>query len=100
MPPATSSSPGVGGRIWKEASGRFPGSQRRRAGLGRALVERAERAMAAMGAKRIYIETSGRELYAPTRAFYRAVGYRKAAAVADFYGEGDAKVIYARTVPV
>jgi len=75
-------------------------SQRRRAGLGRALVERAERAMAAMGAKRIYIETSGRELYAPTRAFYRAVGYRKAAAVADFYGEGDAKVIYARIVPV
>jgi len=74
--------------------------RRRRSGLGRALVERADRAMAAMGAKRIYIETSGRELYEPTRAFYRAVGYRKAATIADFYGDGDAKVIYERTLAV
>src|SRR3546814_6347953 len=40
-------------------------------GLGRLILERAERAAAATGAVRLYVDTSTNELYAPTRAFYR-----------------------------
>jgi hypothetical protein len=44
----------------------------------------------------MYIDTSGREQYAPTRAFYERMGYHQAACLADFYAPGDARVIFAR----
>lgn len=69
---------------------------RQRAGFGRELLRRAEQRMVAAGATRVYAETAGREQYGPTRAFYRRCGYRKAAELADFYAEGDAKIIFAR----
>lgn len=67
-------------------------------GLGKALIEATERAAAALGGSRIYIETSGRPLYDPTRAFYLARGYAKEAELADFYGPGDSKVIYVKVL--
>lgn len=65
-------------------------------GLGRKLIREAERAAAGMGATRMYVDTSGRGQYAPTRAFYEAAGYHRAAVLEDFYAPGDAKVIYAK----
>ncbi|HEY5598780.1 MAG TPA: GNAT family N-acetyltransferase, partial [Kiloniellales bacterium] len=73
-----------------------PGRQRE--GVGRALLARAEAAAAAAGGKLIYVDTSTSELYAPTRRFYRAAGYRKIADLPDFYRPGDGKAIFQRTL--
>jgi ribosomal protein S18 acetylase RimI-like enzyme len=66
----------------------------RRRGLGRQLLQASEAAVAASGGRAVYAETSSRPLYAPTRAFYLACGYREAASIADFYARGDGKVIF------
>ncbi len=63
-------------------------------GTGRALARKAEASAAAMGGRRMYVETSGRELYAPTQRFYRSAGYAEAARLADFYDDGDDKIIF------
>lgn len=70
----------------------------RRGGLGRAIMRRAEAAIAAAGGSRVYVETSSRPQYEPTRAFYLRLGYRQDAMLADFYGPGDGKVIYLKEV--
>lgn len=67
-------------------------------GLGTQLLEASERAIRALGGTRVYIETSMRELYEPTRAFYIARGYTAAAVLDDFYAPGDAKVIYVKII--
>jgi GNAT superfamily N-acetyltransferase len=67
-------------------------------GLGTKLLEESERRIRAAGGRRIYVETSSRALYEPTRAFYLARGYREEARLADFYGPGDAKVIYVKEI--
>jgi GNAT superfamily N-acetyltransferase len=67
-------------------------------GLGTALIAATERAVSALGGTRIYIETSSRPLYDPTRAFYLARGYAKEAELHDFYGPGDSKVIYVKVL--
>jgi ribosomal protein S18 acetylase RimI-like enzyme len=68
-------------------------------GLGRFLLRATEERIADRGGGRVYAETSGRELYASTRAFYERCGYRREAELADFYGPGDAKVFFVRVVP-
>jgi acetoin utilization deacetylase AcuC-like enzyme/GNAT superfamily N-acetyltransferase len=73
-----------------------PGWQRE--GIGRALLARAEAAITAAGGKQIYVDTSTSELYAPTRKFYRAAGYRKIAELPDFYRPGDGKAIFQRVL--
>lgn len=65
-------------------------------GLGRALLEEAERRMADSGARRVYAETSSRPQYEPTRRFYLGCGYRREAFLADFYAPGDGKVIFGK----
>lgn len=67
-------------------------------GLGTILLDESERLIRAAGGGRVYIETSSRPQYEPTRAFYLARGYREEARLADFYGPGDAKVIYVKVV--
>ena len=42
----------------------------------------------------MYIETSNRAKYAPTRGFYLHCDYREVAVFDDFYAPGDAKVVY------
>jgi ribosomal protein S18 acetylase RimI-like enzyme len=67
-------------------------------GVGRRLVEATERAIAARGGRRVWVETSGREQYVPTRAFYQATGYAVAAVLEDFYAPGESKYIFAKSV--
>lgn len=64
--------------------------------IGQALLEQTEKQIRAMGGRQIYIETSNREQYAPTRGFYLRCGYRQEALLANFYAEGDDKVVYSR----
>lgn len=67
-------------------------------GLGRRMMAATERAIAAAGGTRIYVDTSSRPQYEPTRAFYLACGYEVAADLADFYAPGDGKVIFLKVV--
>lgn len=69
-----------------------------RMGLGLKLVELSEQTIRRMGGRRVYIETSGREQYKPTRGFYERCGYHEDAVMTDFYDEGDDKVVYVRKV--
>ena len=48
--------------------------------------------------RQVYIETSNREQYAPTRGFYLRCGYRQEALLKDFYAVGDDKVIYGKVL--
>lgn len=63
-------------------------------GLGRFLQRETESRIRALGGRRLFAETSGRDLYAPTRKFYTSLGYTEEARLADFYAPGDDKVIY------
>ena len=67
--------------------------------IGRALLERTEELIRGAGGRRIYIETSNREQYAPTRGFYLRCGYNQEAILKDFYAPGDDKVLYAKGLP-
>jgi D-alanine-D-alanine ligase len=69
-----------------------------RHGLGRWLMELTEQLIAEAGGRRIYVETSGRPDYLPTRSFYERCQYQKAAELPDFYAEGDSKVIYVKVL--
>ena len=67
-------------------------------GLGRRLLAAAEARIAATGGRRVYIDTSSRPQYAPTRAFYRACGFHQEALLADFYDRNDGKVIFCKVL--
>ncbi len=73
-----------------------PSAQQR--GIGRRLLADVEQRIAADGGRRLYVDTSGRDAYVPTRAFYERMGYVRAALLTDFYGPGDAKVIYLKVL--
>ena len=66
--------------------------------LGKKLMAGSERIMAERGARRVYADTSSRPQYEPTRAFYRSCGYTQEALLADFYADGDGKVIFVKTL--
>jgi D-alanine-D-alanine ligase len=66
--------------------------------LGRKLMEFAEEQIRIDGGRLYIVETSGRETYLPTRAFYERIGYTIAAVVKDFYDAGDDKIIYTKPV--
>lgn len=68
-------------------------------GIGQALMERTEHAVARAGGGHLYIETSSRPAYARTRRFYRRAGYRQAARLEDFYAPGDHKVVFCKGLP-
>jgi ribosomal protein S18 acetylase RimI-like enzyme len=70
----------------------------RRSGLGAKILKRVENRIKRMGGKRIYVETSSREQYKPTRSFYSRCGYHKEATLKDFYSPGDDKVIFLRVL--
>ncbi|MDZ7371200.1 MAG: GNAT family N-acetyltransferase [candidate division KSB1 bacterium] len=67
-------------------------------GIGKALLRECEAAVRNAGGRRLYIETSGRELYAPTRAFYLANGCILEATLKDFYAPGDDKCIFVKVL--
>jgi acetoin utilization deacetylase AcuC-like enzyme/GNAT superfamily N-acetyltransferase len=72
--------------------------EEQRKGLGAQVYARAEAAMRKAGAKHIYVDTSSSDRYAPTRGFYQRMGFVEEARLPDFYGEGDGKVIYVKSL--
>ena len=66
--------------------------------IGQLLLAKSEELIRAAGGRQIYIETSNRAQYAPTREFYLRRGYRQEALLKDFYAPSDDKVIYVKKV--
>ncbi len=62
--------------------------------IGTALLEYVEADLDRRHARQLYLETSDRPQYTPTRAFYERRGFERAAHFADYYHVGDGKVIY------
>lgn len=74
---------------WIAVQDRFRGQ-----GLGRQLLARTEQLITARRGRRIYVETSSRQQYRPTRRFYEACGYRLEAVLQQFYSPREDKMIY------
>ncbi len=72
------------------------GGQRR--GIGRNLLQQSEQLIKQAGGRRIYIETSNRELYRSTHRFYESCDYEREAVLIDFYRPGDDKVVYVKAI--
>jgi GNAT superfamily N-acetyltransferase len=66
--------------------------------LGSVLLKAIEDDIRKMGGKILWIETSGRSLYAATESFYRKNGYELQASLKDFYGPDDPKQIYSKVL--
>jgi GNAT superfamily N-acetyltransferase len=67
-------------------------------GLGLHLMKETEKRIAASGGRRVYVETSERPQYDPTRAFYEKCGYKLEAVLKDFYAPGDGKAVYCKSL--
>jgi D-alanine-D-alanine ligase len=66
--------------------------------IGTALLQSVEEDLKKRRARHLYLETSDRAQYAPTRRFYERRGYEPVAHLADFYHIGDGKVIYRKVL--
>ncbi len=69
-----------------------------RRGLGVYVLRTAEEMIQAMGGRRVYVETSSREQYTPTREFYIRCGYTLEATLQEFYDEGDGMCIFVKMI--
>jgi ribosomal protein S18 acetylase RimI-like enzyme len=72
--------------------------EEQRKGLGIQVFNRAEAAMRKAGGAKIYADTSSSDRYASTRGFYQRMGFEEEARLPDFYGPGDGKVIYVKSL--
>lgn len=67
-------------------------------GIGGKLLVETEKVISSLEGRKVYIETSNREVYLPTRGFYLKHGYEQEAILKDFYKVGDDKVVYVKTL--
>lgn len=67
-------------------------------GIGQALMRETEKKMQSAGGTRSYVDTSFKDQYENTRAFYESLGYGLGALLEHYYGPGDDKVIYVKTL--
>lgn len=67
-------------------------------GVGKVLLKKFEDYVVSKGGTKIVGETSGRELYKPTRDFYVKNGYELAAEIPDYYSKGDSRVTIVKDV--
>lgn len=63
-------------------------------GLGKILMGMMMEDIKEKGGENIWIETSSRPLYEPTRNFYLNYGCEKVAELPEFYGKNDSKTIF------
>ncbi|MEW5735183.1 MAG: GNAT family N-acetyltransferase [Thermodesulfobacteriota bacterium] len=64
--------------------------------IGKRLLAHTENLAREMKSTRMYVDTSSRMQYAPTRAFYKSCGYEEEAVLKNFYKPGEHKVIFAK----
>jgi ribosomal protein S18 acetylase RimI-like enzyme len=66
----------------------------RGSGVGTSLIAAMEADLRERRARHIYIDTSSTGPYNDARVFYERRGYRTISRIADFYSEGDDKILY------
>jgi ribosomal protein S18 acetylase RimI-like enzyme len=67
-------------------------------GIGALLLYETERIIKELGGNGVYLETSSREKYLPTRNFYLKCNYIIEAQIKDFYDFNDDKVIFVKRI--
>lgn len=67
-------------------------------GIGKELMDRTEKAIKDVGGCGVYVETSSKEQYHPTRQFYLKMNYVQKAFFEDFYDKNDGKIVYVKMV--
>jgi ribosomal protein S18 acetylase RimI-like enzyme len=67
-------------------------------GIGKFLLRETEKAIFQAGGRGIYVETSSKEQYAPTRAFYEKNHYILKGRFEEFYAPDDDKLVYVKTL--
>ena len=67
-------------------------------GFGKALVDEVERELKSRHARLLIVETSHLPEFEKARVFYERYGFKREAEVANFFAEGDNKVIYTKPV--
>jgi ribosomal protein S18 acetylase RimI-like enzyme len=65
-------------------------------GHGRALIDFVEQQLRRDGGRLLLIETSSKDDYGATQAFYLRCGYRELARIPAFYRPGDDKLVYGK----
>jgi ribosomal protein S18 acetylase RimI-like enzyme len=70
--------------------------ERQGSGIGSQLLREVERLLLADGRRLVVVETSSRADYTPTRRFYEARGYIRAATIPGYYAPGDDLVIFTK----
>lgn len=67
-------------------------------GIGKMLMNEFEDQMKLRGAHGIYVETSSKNQYLPTRKFYEKMNYLEKAHFEHFYDQNDGKVVYVKYI--
>lgn len=67
-------------------------------GAAQVLLAHIEKIIVQSAGRVIVIETSDQPLLERARRFYAKCGYKECGRIPDFYGSGDAKIIFARSV--
>jgi len=67
-------------------------------GIGKKLIDETEKAIKNLGGHGIYVETSTKDQYHPTRSFYLKMNYIQKAVFEDFYDKNDGKVVYIKYI--
>lgn len=70
----------------------------RRQGLAHAIITEVEGRLRAQGARMLLIDTSTELPMSAARALYEALGYERVAVIPDYWGPGDGKVTFRRTL--
>lgn len=65
-------------------------------GHGRELITWLEKYVKSVSGRMILVETSSKLHYKPTRAFYRALGFKEISRIPDFYGPEDDRITYVK----
>lgn len=63
-------------------------------GIGKIIMKKVEEHVKQLKGKKLWIETSSRELYNPTREFYLKTDCELVAELPDYYGDGDSKCVF------
>jgi len=69
-------------------------------GHGRALMSYVEQTLANRGERLLIVETSSLDDFQRARAFYSKCGYKEEARIADFYADGDDKIVFSKALQV
>lgn len=70
----------------------------RASNIGRTIVQSLETKLAAAGSRLLIVDTSSSDDFAAARAFYNAIGYAQEARIADYWAQGDDKIIFTKSL--